>query len=70
VSELAKWFNAVNDAYVHGEASWAFEDGRSRMVSVWADCYSRTGDLNLSNSSTIDYARSKGISLKKRKPIV
>lgn len=59
MKEVSKWFNAIGDAWNDGWAPWAYdENGHSVAVKIWNE----GGD-----SAVIEWARSHGISLKRKR---
>lgn len=57
MNKLAKWFNAVAEAYNRGEAYWAYPDGISLSVKVWNE----RGDEGF-----VAWAQEMGIALKSK----
>lgn len=67
-SVLAKWFNAVGDAWNRGEAPWAYnKQGHSAIVRMWSYVNARDGE-DAADRAVVQYAQQMGISLKRHKP--
>ena len=56
---LAKWFNAITDAWNDGWADWAYVEGRSAAVAAWV----AGGD-----DAVMKLAEEHGVTLKRRRP--
>lgn len=56
-SAVAKWFNAVANAWNAGEAPWAYDAAGSVAVRVWNE----RGDAGF-----VEWATQRGITLRRR----
>ncbi len=64
LTTLAKWFNAIADAYAERRAPWAFVEGRSAAVSTWTAAHVAGGET-AAEQAVIDLARQHGVRLGK-----
>ena len=64
---LSIWMNAIGNAWNMGDASWAFEDGQSVAVRLWAKTFAETGDEYAASEAVMKLAQEHGIDPKVHK---
>jgi hypothetical protein len=67
VKRVAKWFNAITDAWNMGEASWAYDERGSIAVRTWCEAYDRGVGIDGAAFAVENLAQSHGIDLKRHK---